>query len=87
MHMRVDQPGQDVQARGVDGLVRRRVPRHAECRDAPVADPDIGRLDAPRQHAGAVSDQQVEMRWHGVLPVACASLVRRAGAMNGAAPR
>ena len=61
MHVRVDQAGQHVQAARVDGFVRRGVGSDAERGDAPVAHADIGGLDAPGQHAGAVADQQVEM--------------------------
>ena len=68
MHVRVDQPGQHVQALGVDRFLRGGVRRDAECGDAAVAHADIRRLDPPRQNAGAMADQQIEMGWHGSIP-------------------
>ena len=68
MHVRVDQAGQNVQAPGVDRLLRGGVRRDAQCGDAAVAHADIGGLGAPGQNAGAVADQQIEMGWHGSIP-------------------
>ena len=48
MDVRVDQPGQDVQAGGVDGFVGGRVGGHAEGGDAAVAHADVGLLRCPR---------------------------------------
>ena len=74
MHVRVDQAGQHVQPLGVDRLIGRGVGGDAQRGDAAVAHADIGGLDAPGQHAGAVADQQVEMSWHGPIPSACRSI-------------
>ena len=68
MHVRVDQAGQDVQPLGVDRLVGGGVGGDAQGDDATVAHADIRYLDAPGQDAGAITDQQIEMSWHGWIP-------------------
>jgi hypothetical protein len=64
MHMWVDQPGQHVQAGGVQGLLGRGVRTDTQGDDVTIAHADIGFLHTPGQHAGAVADQKVVMGGH-----------------------
>ena len=69
MHVRVDQTGQDVQALGVYRRIGGRIGDDAQRGDAAIPHPHISCFDAPGQHAGSVADQQVEMCWHGPIPL------------------
>ncbi len=56
MHLVVDHPGQQVQAGGVERLVHTRPGRHADVRDPPVLDQNVGADGFAGQHAGGASD-------------------------------
>ena len=68
MHVRVDQSWQNVEAPGVDRIVRGAVPGDTECRNPAVAHADIRLLGTPGQNTCAMADQQIEMGWHGSIP-------------------
>ena len=64
MHMRIDQARQHVQTGGVEHLVGGGISACAQRGDTAIIDANIDFLRTPRQYAGAVTDQQVEMRRH-----------------------